>query len=226
MEGKELPLAMRNVLMKQVREAFAEWAAGGRVPEIAIDFKASGLLHHFSGYRLKKSLVVGLDEVAVESSENQKAVKQNARKSVAANQNSNSATITDVVTYCESLGKELYFVGWFGNLGDALITAGTYAAFAKAGVALKPWDQKTAHTGMALVVGAGGSLVPLYHESASQLAALQQLPVADIIILPATVQGHETLLRQLDNRFHFFCRDRVSYDYLSRLLGSDKLFPD
>lgn len=139
---------------------------------------------------------------------------------------SSEPSIHDVVAHCESLEKELYFVPWIGNLGDALITAGIYAAFAQAGVRLSLWDKKTAHSGMALVVGAGGSLVPLYRESADALMALQTLPVGNVIVLPATIQGHEAVFRHLDERFHIFCRDLTSYAYVSRVRGSAKVFLD
>jgi hypothetical protein len=53
-----------------------------------------------------------------------------------------------------------------------------------------------------------------------------------VVLLPHTVSGHSNLIQNLNERFHIFCREKPSYQYVSKFqtaktyLDDDKTFDD
>lgn len=122
---------------------------------------------------------------------------------------------TNAVKFCQLLWKPITYVPINGNMGDALIAAGTQMAFEAAGIrwslATKPYQKDAT-----LVVAGCGNLVPYYRDVANVLEQALVSPVGQVVVLPQTIAGHEALLARLDERFHVFCRDLVSYAHVKK----------
>ncbi|CAN5596151.1 hypothetical protein BH10ACT2_BH10ACT2_00470 [soil metagenome] len=109
-----------------------------------------------------------------------------------------------------------------GNAGDALIHAGTMAAFDRALVrwdAVQPGDDLTGRT---LLIGGGGNLTPTYDHVEVALRAFLETDPGRIIILPCGPRGHTSVLSQLRRRDLVICRDRVGYRHV-RSIGTARV---
>lgn len=133
------------------------------------------------------------------------------------NSNRGTTEISDVVAWCAALAKDWDYVPFKGNLGDALIAAGAVTAFARAGVSLSVYDGKQDRADRPVMIAGGGNLVPYYHDVERVLRHLLTSSVAKVVVLPQTIAGHDQLLAGLDQRFHIFCRDRVSFAHVRTL---------
>lgn len=104
----------------------------------------------------------------------------------------------------------LKYVANEGNAGDALIAAGSWQFFDD--MALNPPYAQLRHikTGDALVYSGGGNLVNEYMNCAWFLERCLAVNVAEALVMPHTIRGHEDLLGRLDERFTLVCRDTAS----------------
>jgi len=121
---------------------------------------------------------------------------------------------TDSVNFCADFDKPLIYFPNYGNLGDALIATGAKMAFEKIGVTVNPVDSLEKNPDSVLIYAGGGNLVSYYNDCARFLMATLKKQ-NKVILLPHTVNGHEPLLNMLDQRHHIFCREAISYNYLS-----------
>jgi exopolysaccharide biosynthesis predicted pyruvyltransferase EpsI len=110
-------------------------------------------------------------------------------------------------------GREIFYWPNVGNAGDSLIAAGTYQAFRRANVKPAILENNTDVVGKIVIFGGGGNLVPLYAEMRAAIERYQK-DAQRIIVLPHTIRGNETLLRDLPKSAVVFCRDPVSYAYV------------
>lgn len=111
-----------------------------------------------------------------------------------------------------------------GNAGDCLIASATWQIFDDIGLApvtLRPRDFKA---GSKVILGGGGNLVPQYHDTERALKRCLELDVSRCILLPSTVRGHESLLKQLDSRFTMLCRDFESFSHVRQHVAGAKVF--
>ncbi len=106
-----------------------------------------------------------------------------------------------------------------GNAGDALIHAGTMAAFERALVrweAVEPGDDVTGRT---LLIGGGGNLTPTYDHVEVALRAFLDSDPGRIVLLPCGPRGHASVLSHLRRQDLVICRDRVGYRHV-RSIGT------
>lgn len=129
----------------------------------------------------------------------------------------------DSVDFCASLDKPLIYFPNYGNLGDALIATGTKMAFEKIGVAVQSVDSLNKNPDAVFVYAGGGNLVPYYSDCARFLMATLEKSNT-VVILPHTVNGHDKLLNMLDQRHHIFCREAISYNYVSKFSALNSYF--
>jgi exopolysaccharide biosynthesis predicted pyruvyltransferase EpsI len=110
---------------------------------------------------------------------------------------------------------DIEFIPNPGNAGDALINAGAWQLFEQVGVpAFIHLPASTHASSQVYVYPGGGNLVPLYSNGSDAISKRLDRPFNTFIVLPHTIRGHEALLGRLDERFHVFCRDRLSWAHV------------
>ncbi len=113
-------------------------------------------------------------------------------------------------------GQRLRFCPNPGNSGDALIAAATWQVFDNLGISPSISKPPEFKQGIAVILGGGGNLVPLYSDTRRALERCLDAGVERCILLPHTIRGHELLLSKLDDRFTICCRDRPSFEHVVR----------
>lgn len=101
-----------------------------------------------------------------------------------------------------------------GNAGDALINAGTMAAFKRANVrwdAVEPGDDVS---GRDLFVGGGGNLTPYYDHVSDALHRFVNSEPRRLVVLPHGIRGQEQVLKLLRTQDLVMCRDRPGYRHV------------
>ncbi|MBT1443317.1 polysaccharide pyruvyl transferase family protein [Shewanella sp. JM162201] len=125
--------------------------------------------------------------------------------------------------------SDFIFVPNPGNAGDALINAASFQVFEQAGLnyqLMSPRALRKAILGgktpqdlgladKVVVLGGGGAFTANYSHSATLIRALHGA-VRRLILLPCTVEGHESLLSQLGCNVSIFCRERVSFEHVQQ----------
>lgn len=110
----------------------------------------------------------------------------------------------------------IYFVPNPGNVGDALIASSTFQLFQKNNLEIRGYaDIKRITDRDILVYGGGGNLIPNYRQAERIIDAYHN-KVRAFILLPHTVSGCPDLLNTLGSKVHLFCREDVSYAYVSK----------
>ncbi len=106
-----------------------------------------------------------------------------------------------------------------GNAGDALIWYGTICLFKKLGISHVPYYKKSKPRSKidVIVFGGGGNLIPYYDHCSTFLGKAMKTG-KPLILLPHTIQGHETLLANLSPNVTLFCREQMSYEYCQRIV--------
>lgn len=102
-----------------------------------------------------------------------------------------------------------------GNGGDALINAGAWQMFARIGVTARALRAKQLRAPARVhVYPGGGNLIAAYDGARRRIEARMAAGFDKLIMLPHTVRDHRDLFARMDDRFHIFCRERVSWDYV------------
>jgi exopolysaccharide biosynthesis predicted pyruvyltransferase EpsI len=120
------------------------------------------------------------------------------------------------------------FVPNSGNAGDSLIAEAIYQFFEDINLAYTTITVRDKISGNnRVVIGGGGNLVSPYWDVRNFIEGNFD-SFGEVIVLPHSIQGHEDLLRRLDQRFLLICRERVSYDFCCKhapgakiLIGDD-----
>ena len=99
-----------------------------------------------------------------------------------------------------------------GNAGDALIAAGTWQFFEDCRLQPPVVTPRSLRAGDCAIYAGGGNFVPEYRRCANFLRRCIEVGVRSALVLPHTIRGHESLLRDLDERFVLVCRDDASLD--------------
>ncbi|MBI4884966.1 MAG: polysaccharide pyruvyl transferase family protein [Actinobacteria bacterium] len=110
-------------------------------------------------------------------------------------------------------GQQICFFSTPGNAGDALINAGTLAAFNRAGVrweSVQPGDHVQGRT---LLIGGGGNLTPNYNHVELAMATFVESNPRKIVILPHGIRGQERVLKLLRSQDLVVCRDRIGFEH-------------
>jgi len=104
----------------------------------------------------------------------------------------------------------LAYVANEGNAGDALIAAGSWQFFDDLKIKPPYKPVRDIKTGDAPIYSGGGNLVNEYMSCAWFLERCLAVNVAEALVMPHTIRGHEDLLSRLDERFTLVCRDTAS----------------
>lgn len=120
-----------------------------------------------------------------------------------------------VTEYLRGLaGRELFYYPNPGNAGDALIAAGTKAAFNRAGLAPTVIDAESDVTGKTVIMGGGGSLLGPQGEFPAALRNFS-MQAKELIILPHTLRMSPEILDCLRENVTIFVRELESFRILS-----------
>jgi exopolysaccharide biosynthesis predicted pyruvyltransferase EpsI len=104
-----------------------------------------------------------------------------------------------------------------GNYGDSLIWHGTMKLLEGLDIAVNYVDENSGNPNKTLLIDGGGNLVDYYHDVRNCLERTKDR-YQNIIILPHTIYGEKQkeLLRSLNNNIAIFCRERMSYEFVSK----------
>lgn len=118
-----------------------------------------------------------------------------------------------------------------GNAGDAAIASATAQLFRRLSLPLISARAECLKEGMHVIVGGGGNFIQYYDTIARVLNACVDRNIAQCLLLPHTIRGHEETLARLDHRFTLMCRDLASFDHVqchapraTALLAKDLVF--
>jgi exopolysaccharide biosynthesis predicted pyruvyltransferase EpsI len=103
-----------------------------------------------------------------------------------------------------------------GNAGDSLIAAATWQLFGRLHMTDRMEIDGDIHAGDNVIYAGGGNLIPEYTQARTAIRACMRAGAASFVLLPHSINGNEDLLREMDNRFHLFCRERQSFAHARR----------
>jgi exopolysaccharide biosynthesis predicted pyruvyltransferase EpsI len=110
-----------------------------------------------------------------------------------------------------------------GNAGDALINAATWRLLDLA-TASRHIRRKSTSREKVFIYPGGGNLIPEYDDGRSSILEVMRQPFDRFIILPHTIRGNEDLLRNMDTRFHVFCRDLKTFEHVSQHAPNSNIY--
>ncbi|WP_372871046.1 polysaccharide pyruvyl transferase family protein [Shewanella sp.] len=123
--------------------------------------------------------------------------------------------------------NDFVFIPNPGNAGDSLINAATFQVFDVAGLnyevhssrklrkAIRAGKSLDALKGRIVVLGGGGAFTSNYTYSSTLIQAIHR-EVKQLVLLPCTVEGHETLLQSLGSNVTIFCRENMSLAHVQK----------
>ncbi|SFV38928.1 Exopolysaccharide biosynthesis protein EpsI, predicted pyruvyl transferase [Hyphomicrobium facile] len=115
----------------------------------------------------------------------------------------------------EFRGRKVLLIPNEGNGGDCLILASTLAAMSKASIDVQVVDDQTDFKNQTVFLGGGGNLVGIYGGMRRSIKACRH-EAARIVLLPHTIRANEKLIKRLDGRTTIWCRDKRSFEHVSR----------
>ncbi|RQS08868.1 polysaccharide pyruvyl transferase family protein [Burkholderia sp. Bp8998] len=104
-----------------------------------------------------------------------------------------------------------------GNAGDGLIASAALKLFGDLGIRRNLEIGGNVQKGDVFIYGGGGGLLPLYTPARVAVEKALRVGVSAFVLLPHTVRGHEDLFARMDDRFHIFCREKISFSYLQEI---------
>ena len=118
-------------------------------------------------------------------------------------------------TWIDPHARTLYLANP-GNAGDAAIASATMQMLRRAAASVTCGSADDIAAGTDVIIGGGGNLVPYYNDVRDLLLTCLARKVRRCLLLSHTVRGHADVLAQLDDRFLLWCRDRPSFDFVTR----------
>jgi len=113
-----------------------------------------------------------------------------------------------------SRSELVYYLPNPGNGGDSLIACATFQIFRDLKIPYRLFDlQNHDPAGKIILYGGGGNLVSYYDHAANFIKMVHQ-KAKKLILLPATIDHHESLLRSLGSNVDIICRERTSCEYV------------
>ena len=113
-----------------------------------------------------------------------------------------------------------------GNGGDALIASGAFSFFKSNNINFKILAKDTeinSLKGKCVAYAGGGNFIDEYPAAAEFFAKSHKI-ASKLIILPHTVKGHQALLKSFGDNVYIFCREKVSYEYVSETIQNANVF--
>lgn len=117
-----------------------------------------------------------------------------------------------------ALREPLLYVSVPGNAGDSAINCAAYRVFEARGLRferVEPDVDAERTRGRVLVGAGGGNLVPMYDDMHA-LIERHHAGCRRLILLPATVRGHEAFLGTLGGNVTMLCRDQPTLAHVQR----------
>tara|TARA_R110002051_G_scaffold171759_1_gene242242 strand:+ start:90 stop:962 length:873 start_codon:yes stop_codon:yes gene_type:complete len=111
--------------------------------------------------------------------------------------------------------KEVFYKANPGNGGDALIAHGAYTLFRKNGIIFRIIKPDMDLNEKVVFYAGGGNLNNLYSDCAEFIAENHH-KANKLVLLPHTVVGNEELLQSLDKNVYIICRERKSFEHVSK----------
>jgi exopolysaccharide biosynthesis predicted pyruvyltransferase EpsI len=124
-------------------------------------------------------------------------------------------TLHQILKSIKDRGKVRYMPNR-GNAGDSLIAAATWQVFERLHMTHCIETGGRIGAGDNVIYAGGGNLIPEYKQARRTIQECMRANVRSFILLPHSICGNEDLLRQMDDRFHLFCRERQSYAHACR----------
>ena len=141
-------------------------------------------------------------------------------------QSSRDSDVTNIRDYLKQYsGTDIIYCANPGNAGDALIQIATLQLFKSYRIRYRivPWDTQQSLANSIVFFGGGGNLIPDY-QHARRFILRYHKQVRKFVVLPSTIAGHPDLLTTLGANVEVFCRERVSYDYVSQICAVAKVY--
>lgn len=126
----------------------------------------------------------------------------------------------------ELRGERLLYRPNPGNAGDALIAAATIDLFGHLGLHFELVGDPVPGVRDRIVIHGGGGGFWDGNPVVAGFIKRHAAAARRLILLPQTITGHAALLESLPEHVHLFCRDRVSFDYLTGLKLQARVFLD
>ena len=121
-------------------------------------------------------------------------------------------------------GQKVVYCANTGNAGDAIIAHGTFQLFDKLNIHPEIIRHTDVVNDRIVFYAGGGNLVEGKYMDAFHFINNNYRQNREIILLPHTVHGYDELLLSANN-LTIFCREKISYQYLSSIgFSQEKLF--
>jgi exopolysaccharide biosynthesis predicted pyruvyltransferase EpsI len=132
--------------------------------------------------------------------------------------------VTEVEKLLHSLrGERAVFVPNPGNAGDSFLACVTYQLFTKLGLTYEPGNLSEVYPDRVVICGGGGNLVRPYRDVADFLER-NMGRWRQLVILPHTIRAYEETLSRLDFNSFVFCRERPSFEFVTRVAPRARTF--
>ena len=117
----------------------------------------------------------------------------------------------------EFSGNDVIYCPNPGNAGDSILAHVTHRLLRRAGLQYHTvqWSEQFSSEGKIILYGGGGNLTDEYSRARHFIERHHQ-GAHRLAVLPHTVQGHAGLLQNLGANVDIFCRERRSYEWVSR----------
>ncbi len=129
-----------------------------------------------------------------------------------------------LVELLKGLDTKLYFYPNPGNAGDSLIACATFQFFEKHGINYETvGDNNFDATNKTVVYGGGGNFGG-EESRAGKFVSKYKGVAKNVVIMPHTIFGAESLLASLGDNAYLICRERVSYDFVTTTASEAHVF--
>lgn len=140
--------------------------------------------------------------------------------------------------FIENMIQDFIFIPNPGNAGDALINASTFQFFDALGLNYTVINPKKVKRSLSkkgalvdlfdfkdktVVLGGGGAFTSHYSYS-NRLVDELHADVKKLILLPCTIEGNQEVLRKLGENVVLFCRELVSFEYVSKQCDGPNIY--
>ena len=129
-----------------------------------------------------------------------------------------STGLGTVLDELAALREPLLYASVPGNAGDSAVNCAAYRVFEARGLRVErvePNVNAERTLGRVLVGAGGGNLVPMYDDM-HRLIERHHAGCRRLILLPATIRGHQALLGTLGGNVTVLCRDQPSLAHVQR----------
>lgn len=112
--------------------------------------------------------------------------------------------------------KHIIYIPNPGNAGDALIAHSTFTLFDKMNINYDIGLHTTKYKDKILFYGGGGNLVGVYKDC--EMFLKNNMHDNKIVLLPHTIKDVDSLIKNFGDNVIVLCRERKSFDYVSKLI--------